>query len=271
MTRVKTQCNNPLNGLCKKLLSIAATSALLATAANADIMRVEGAVGVWQSEPTGTIKYAGTPSFDIVDNAGFNASTNMYAWVYLKHPLPILPNLRLEYADPKFSDTTKLDLSYGDYDFSAGASNELTLTQYDAVLYYNILDNTFWTTIDLGLDVKFIDGNYNISGQAGGVDETVDEDFDMVVPMAYLRGRVQLPVTNIGIEAVVRGMAYSSNNLVDAEVKIDYTMDFVPVIQPGLEIGYRYQQIKLDGDSIGIDADIDTTFSGIYGGLMVRF
>lgn len=255
----------------KKLFSIAATTALLATAANADIMRVEGAVGVWQSDPTGTVKYGAYPEFDVVDNAGFSASTNAYAWVYLKHPVPVLPNLRLEYANPNFSDTTKLNLSYGGYDFSAGASNELTLTQYDAVLYYNILDNTFWTTIDLGLDVKFIDGNYNISGQTGSGAVTVNEDFDMVMPMAYLRGRVQLPVTNIGIEAIVRGMAYSSNNVVDAEIKIDYTMDFVPVIQPGLEIGYRHQQIKLDGGSIGIDANLDTTFSGVYGGIMVRF
>jgi outer membrane protein len=255
----------------KKLLTIAAASALMATAANADLVRVEGAVGVWQSDPTGTVKYDVQPEFDIVDNAGLTESTNAYAWIYIKHPVPVLPNLRLEYANPNFSATTKLDLSYGDYDFSAGASNELTLTQYDAVLYYNILDNTFWTTIDLGLDVKFIDGNYNISGQAAGVARTVDEDFDMVIPLAYLRGRVQLPVTNIGIEAVVRGMAYSSNNVVDAQVKLDYTMDFVPVIQPGLEIGYRHQQIKLDGDSIGIDANLDTTFSGLYGGIMVRF
>ena len=255
----------------KKLLSIAAMSAVMATAASADFMRVEGAVGVWQSEPAGTAKYGKQPEFDIVDNAGFTESTNTYAWLYFKHPIPILPNLRLEYADPNFSDKTKLDLSYGGYDFSAGASNELSLTQYDAVLYYNILDNLFWTTIDLGLDVKFIDGNYNISGQAGGTAETVDEDFDMVMPLAYVRARVEIPVTNIGVEAIVRRMAYSANDVMDAEIKIDYTMDFVPVIQPGLEIGYRHQQIKLDGDSIGIDANLDTTFSGVYGGLMVRF
>jgi len=255
----------------KKLLLIAAMSAVMATASNADMMRVEGAVGAWQSDPAGTAKYGIYPEFDMADNAGFTESTNTYAWVYFKHPVPIIPNLRLEYANPNFSATTKLNLSYGGYTFDAGASNELTLTQYDAVLYYNLLDNTFWTTIDLGLDVKFFDGNYNITGTAGGVTQTVDEDFDMVMPLAYLRGRVQFPVTNIGIEAVVRGMAYSSNNVVDAQVKLDYTMDFVPVIQPGLEIGYRHQQIKLDGDSIGINANLDTTFSGLYGGIMVRF
>ena len=78
-------------------------------------------------------------------------------------------------------------------------------------------------------------------------------------------------LTNIGVEAIVRGISYSDNTVVDAEIKLDYTMDFVPIVQPGLELGYRYQQIKLDAGSIGVDADFDTTFSGVYGGIMVRF
>lgn len=268
MTSVKTQYSNPLNGLCKKLLTIAAASALFATAANADIVRVEGAVGAWQSDPTGTIKYAGNPSFDVVDNAGLDASTNMYAWVYLKHPIPVLPNLRLEYADTGF-DGKVTSLTWDGEDY-ANVNNTLSLKQYDAVLYYNILDNTFWTTIDLGVDVKYIDGNYNLK-ESSATAKAVDEDFSITMPLAYLRGRVQIPVTNIGVEAIARGISYSSNTVVDAQIKLDYTMDFIPVVQPGLEIGYRYQQVKLDAGSIGMDADLDTTFSGVYGGLMVRF
>ena len=256
----------------KKLLSIAAMTALMTTAANADIMRIEGAVGAWQTAPTGTISYLHADSFDVADTAGFDTSTNAYAWIYLKHPIPIIPNLRLEYANPNFDASTKLDLSYGDYEFGAGASNALSLTQYDAVLYYNILDNTFWTTIDLGLDVKFIDGNYKVSGNTTlNGSQSVDQDFSLVMPMAYVRGRVEIPVTNIGVEAIARGMSYSDNTVVDAEIKIDYTMDFVPIIQPGIELGYRYQQIKLDAGSIGLDANFDTTFSGVYAGIMVRF
>ncbi len=254
-----------------KLLSIAAITALLATSANADFLRVEGAVGAWQSDPSGTVQYGNAAAFDVVENAGLTKTTNAYAWVYIKHPVPVLPNLRLEYADPHFSDTTKLDLSYGGKTFSAGASNALSLKQYDAVLYYNILDNLLWTTLDLGLDVKHIAGNYNITGTAGGTTTTVDQDFSITAPLAYLRARVQFPVTNIGIEAIARGISYSSNRLVDAQIKLDYTMNFIPVVQPGLEIGYRYQQLKLDGGSIDIDANLDTKFEGLYAGVMVRF
>lgn len=252
----------------KKLLSMVATAALLATAANADFLRAEGGVGALQSDPSGTIQYGAFPAFDVVDAAAFTKTTNAYAWVYFKHFIPVVPNVRLEYANPNFSGTTTKSIEVGNQTYTAGASNELSLTQYDATLYYNILDNTLWTTIDLGLDVKFINGNYNIS-LAGT--PAYNEDFGLVMPLAYLRGRVQIPVTNIGVEAIARGASYMDNSVVDAQIKIDYTMDFVPVIQPGIEVGYRYQQIKLDAGSIGIDANIDTTFSGLYAGLMVRF
>ena len=252
-----------------KLLSIAAITALITTSASADLLRIEGAVGAWNSSPTGTISYSPN-SFDVVDNAGLKDATNMYAWIYLKHPVPIVPNVRLEYVNPTFDGTVaSIDWDGKTY---ASVNNTLSLTQYDAVLYYNILDNTFWTTIDLGLDVKFIDGNYQVNASTVvGNAPAVNEDFSLVMPLAYVRGRVQIPVTNIGIEVLARGMSYSDNTVVDAEIKLDYTMDFIPVVQPGLELGYRYQQVKLDGGSIGLDANFDTTFSGIYAGIMVRF
>jgi len=252
----------------KKLLSIAAMTALITTTANADLMRIEGAVGVWQTSPTGTISYKQN-SFDVVDNAKLQDSTNMYAWVYLKHPIPIVPNVRLEYVNPTFDGTVgSIDWDGETY---ASVDNTLTLTQYDAVLYYNILDNTFWTTIDLGLDIKYIDGDYSLGASAGGQTAPVNASFDLVMPLAYARGRIEIPVTNIGVEVLARGMSYSDNTVVDAEIKIDHTMDFVPVVQPGIELGYRYQQVKLDASSIGVKANFDTTFSGIYGGIMVRF
>ena len=252
----------------KKLLSLAAMTALMATAANADFIRVEGAVGAWQTSPTGTVSFANN-SFDVVENAKLEDSTNMYAWVYLKHPVPIVPNVRLEYVNPSF-DGTVANITWDGKQY-AGVSNTMTLTQYDAALYYNLLDNLFWMTVDLGLDVKYIDGKYSVNADVVNNTAAVDAPFSIVMPLAYVRGRVQIPVTNIGVEVLARGISYADNTVIDAEIKLDYTMDFVPVVQPGLELGYRYQEVKLDAGSIGIDASFDTTFSGVYAGVMVRF
>ena len=254
----------------KKLLTTVAIATLLATSASADFIRVEGAVGAWQTSPTGDVSFANN-SFDIVDNAGLTDTTNMYAWVYLKHPIPVIPNVRLEYVDPTF-DGKVAEITW-DGDTYAQVNNTLSLTQYDAILYYNILDNTLWMTVDLGLDIKYIDGNYRIDAStvSGVTAPEVSQDFSLAMPLAYVRGRVQIPITNIGVEVLARGMSYSDNTVVDAEIKIDYTMDFVPIVQPGLELGYRYQQVTLDASTIGVDADFDTTFSGVYAGIMVRF
>lgn len=252
----------------KKLLSTAVCTAMMAGSLSADILRVEGAVGAWQTAPTGKVSFQNN-SFDVVENAKLEDSTNMYAWIYLKHPIPIVPNIRLEYVNPSF-DGTIAEIKWNDKTY-AGVSNTMTLTQYDAALYYNLLDNTFWITVDLGLDVKYIDGKYSVDADVLNNSTSVDAPFSIVMPLAYARGRVQIPITNIGLEVLARGVAYGDNTVIDTEIKLDYTMDFIPIVQPGLELGYRYQQVTLDSSSIGIDANFDTTFSGVYGGIMVRF
>ncbi len=258
-------------GIMKKTLSIVATmSVIYPTVASADLMRVEGAIGAWESSPSGTITYAGKNTFDVEDTAGLVSSTNIYAWINIKHPAPLLPNFRFEYADPRFDgDISKPEWNRNTYN---SVENTLSLTQYDVTLFYNLLDNTFWTTLDLGLDIKIIDGNYKLDESIGlALTPAVDAELSLVMPLGYIRTRVEIPVTNIGIEAIARGMSYGGNTILDAQIKLDYTLDFVPIIQPGLEIGYRYQQIKLDKGSIELDADIDATFSGVYGGVMFRF
>ena len=62
---------------------------------------------------------------------------------------------------------------------------------------------------------------------------------------------------------------YGDTQLYDFRAKVDYTFDFVPVIQPAIELGYRTQKFKIDED--GEDTKIDFEFSGIYGGVMLRF
>jgi len=50
-------------------------------------------------------------------------------------------------------------------------------------------------------------------------------------------------------------------------IKVDYTFDFVPIIQPGIELGYRIQKFQLSESGFSID----TNFEGVYAGLMLRF
>jgi outer membrane protein len=89
------------------------------------------------------------------------------------------------------------------------------------------------------------------------------------LPLLYARARVEIPSTDIGLEADIKYITTGDSTVYDARAKVDYTLDFVPVIQPALEVGYRAQ--KIDIDESGVDAKLDIEFSGFYAGLMLRF
>ncbi len=148
----------------KRFLQMLLTVGLLGTLAEADVLRVEAGVGIWNQDPEGHIQYQDLPLFSNSD-VGYSDENRVYAWVNIKHPVPVLPNIRLEYTPMEFAGTSTATFQYNNTEFTSGAKSTLTIEQYDAVLYYNILDNTGWTTVDLGLDAKYIDTRFNASGQ----------------------------------------------------------------------------------------------------------
>ena len=247
----------------------AAAFCCLASTAQADVVRFEMGAGLWQSDPDGQIQYLGDPLYDVVESAGFDKEDSPYVWAYLKHPIPVIPNIRLEYTAMEYSGNTKQAINWNGVSYG-NAYNELAMNQLDGVLYYNLLDNTFWLTLDLGLQFKYVEGDYLIRDN-NGVLTTVNEDFSGVLPLGYSRVRVSILESGLGVEAIGRGIAYSSNTIYDVQLKADYTLDMIPLIKPGLEVGYRVQKVKLDSDDADISADIDMDFSGFFAGATVRF
>ena len=250
----------------KKLLATVAITASFATLANADFARVEMGAGAWMQTPSGKITY------DVNGANGSNTSdeteeTTGYAWLLVKHPIPIIPNLRVEYAQLK--DSGVASGTFKNFTASGGATS-LEMTQFDIIPYYNILDNTFWMTIDLGLDIKVMDSKFTANGVTipGSTNTSYEDTVTTALPLLYARTRVEVPFTGIGFEADVKYVSYDSNTVYDARAKIDYTLGFIPVIQPALEVGYRVQHIETNGDT---EAAINMDFAGVYAGLMLRF
>ena len=239
---------------------------LLGTVAQADIVRVEAGVGMWDQSIDGNIQYNGDAAFT-TDDLNYGTETKPYAWMYVKHFIPIVPNLRLEYAAVEFSDTTSSTFIYNGQTFTGSTSSTLTMDQLDAILYYNILDNTAWITLDLGLDIKSMDGQF----QATGGGNTVNESQTLVLPLGYARGRVEVPGTDLGFEAEVKYLGYKESKVSDMSIKVDYTLvDMIPFVDLGIEAGYRIQTIDLDATDISsldtsLALDVDGAFVGIVG------
>lgn len=261
----------------KRFLQLMFIMGLLGSAAQADVLRVEAGAGMWNQDPEGHIQYQDLPSFSNSD-IGYSDENRMYVWVNIKHPVPVLPNVRLEYTPMEFSGTSTDSFKYNNTEFSAGAQSTFNIDQYDAILYYNILDNTGWTTLDLGLDIKYIDASFDASGQGrtvvplgSFVSSSVSESDSIVLPMAYARVRVEIPATDIGLEGDIKYVSYKSSDVYDYRLKADYTFDLTAV-DLGIEAGYRFVNINIDhNDFSSLDTTGDIHVSGFYAGIMARF
>ena len=259
----------------KKILSTFALGAtLLSTAANADFTRVEAGAGAWSYKPSGYASRtdnAGTLKLDGTYTSSEKASTGGYLWLFVKHPLPIVPNLRLEYVTFTDEGSVTGKVNGTAIPNNLAADTTIDIRQYDIVPYYNVLDNTFWMTVDLGVDVKIIQTDATIAPVTELGVQVYDGDSSSdqtIVPLLYLRDRVQIPFTGIGIEADAKAITDGTNTMYDVRAKVDYTLDFVPVVQPAIEVGYRMQKLRVDD---GDTSQIDLQYSGLYMGIMARF
>lgn len=227
----------------------------------ADFGRVEMGAGAWMSKPTGDISYsAGLAS--VRDVSQEEETTNPYIWIYLKHPIPIIPNLRLEYTS--IESEGRASGQFANFDAGTNSVTKIAMTQYDVIPYYNLLDNTFWITLDIGVDIKIIDLTYDVSRAIAYSKSTM-----VAIPMLYTRARVQIPGTNLGIEADARYTEYDDSKVYDARIKVDYTFDITPIIQPAIEVGYRVQTYELNDSDFGGVMNLE--FSGVYVGAIIRF
>jgi len=252
----------------KKLLTALTAMITASSIASADIARVEMGGGVWDNKPSGTLTYNDGSGITGSYTSNEKSNSSAYAWLLIKHPVPVLPNIRVEYTTLK--DEGNADGSFKNFTITGVAKGSIDMTQYDAILYYNILDNTAWITLDLGVDVKFIDLDFKAEGTIDGIpNDSYSVNEATPLPMGYLRARVEIPGTDIGLEADGKYITYDGSTISDYRVKVDYTLGFIPVVQPAIEVGYRAQKFELRYDNDQTKLNLD--FSGIYAGIMLRF
>ena len=254
----------------KKLLTTLACGAMLTSVASADMMRIEGGAGIWQQKSSGDASYTEI-GYDGAYKSKEDTYNEGYIWLMIKHPIPIVPNLRVEYVG--INDEGSISGKFKDYNVPIGTVTKAKyeMKQYDIIPYYNILDNTGWTTIDLGIDLKVIDSKYeayNVLDNITNLSTTYSDSSTVAVPLLYVRARVEFPY-NMAIEGIAKYIGYGDTHIIDTVAKFDYTMEFVPVVHPAIEVGYRYQSYKFDEDDS--DGKVDLKFGGFFAGVMLRY
>lgn len=253
----------------KKLLTILASLTMFTTLVSADFLRIEGGAGAWMQTPNTDMEYKDSTGLSGTDTSLSENETQGYVWMLVKQPIPLIPNLRLEYVNISSVGKGEGQFAFFDVNLAGDTPSSIEMTQFDIIPYYNILDNLAWTTVDIGLDIKVMEMTYTATPSTGfGLLGDYVEVSNEVIPLLYVRARVEIPATNIGLETDVKYITDGTSTISDVRVKVDYTLDFVPVIQPGVELGYRMQKMYMETDE---DLIADFDFSGVYLGVMVRF
>lgn len=244
------------------LKSLILSSAILSVSAQADFVRVEGGIGATYTKPSGNLLLNSTEA-NLKEDIGVEDKVSFYGWARVKHPIPLLPNLKVEATKISQDNTSNNVLNYQGYTYNSNSTTNLEFTEFDTALYYNILDNTVGATIDLGINLKYIQADFSIEDNSN----KYSKDINAILPMAYARVRYDFPLTSIGIEAEGKYVKYGDNDFKEVTLKVDYMFDVFPVVNLGLETGYKYKKYTIEDGDNSLTADL----SGLFVGLVLKF
>ena len=247
------------NPLVTSIVVAAATS--VSISAQADIVDIYFGGSTWQTSFTGEAQ-DGDTLINVEDDLGLDDESSNFLYVAVEHPLPVLPNVRLQRTDIGFSATNTLtaQIDFEGETFLVGetVNTNADLTHTDATLYWEVVD--LIAEFDLGITVRLFDGVFELESDAVG---NVQEDLDDPIPMLYARAGFNLPFSGLSASLAAQGIGFSDNLLYDATARVNYEAKF----GLGVEAGYRVLELEIDDEDVFANFSID----GLYAGLSYRF
>jgi outer membrane protein len=216
----------------------------------------EVAVGGWYQDPSGTLAFrplSPNDLLDLEDDLGYDEEFDVFGRVKLD--IPFIPTIYAVATPMKFDGDVSRSFNFGGQPFTAGASSEITLNQYDIALYYGLpfLETATMGVfnIDLGLDVKIVD--FSVEMEEGSI--RAEESFTLPAPLVYVGVQLR-PLDYLAFEAEGRGIAFEGDHYYDliGRVKVK---PFGPFFIAG---GYRYQDLDFEEDGVIVDAEIGGPF-----------
>lgn len=217
----------------------------------------------WKADFSGDINDTDADqNIDLEDDLGFSDESNNVFYIAIEHPVPIVPNFRIQHTALDSSSHGELtrSVTFDDVDFTIGedVATDIDFTHTDFTLYYEILDN--WVNLDIGLTARKFDGEIEIDG----IGEVAQVDIDATLPMLYFAAQFDLPLTGLSAGVGGNGIGYSGNTLLDLNAYVQYEFAF----GLGLRGGYRTFALELDDVD---DIDSDLTLDGLYGAVVFHF
>jgi len=237
----------------------------------------EISVGAWNQDPKGYIQYPsdkGTP-LDVDKDLKLGSETKFNGKIKIELP-SILPNLYFQYINMKFSGTnTVSNIRFGNYVFNASVNTSVKANQFDVGLYYRIPLLKYIPKLepDWGVVVKIVDFKAEVSGTATevntGISGNYKESTSKTVPLPLLYVHLGVyPLDWIGVWGEFKGLKVSDNYFYEWSGAIRGIYPKLRVVKPFIEVGYRYQRLRIK-DTGDINADI--RIGGVFGNVGFKF
>lgn len=194
---------------------------------------------------------------------GLEEETHNFVTVVFKHPLPLIPNAKISMSDIETNGrgTLARTFEFDDFVFQANENvvSSFDLSHTDFTLFYSPLNN--WVQIDFGLTGRKFDAEATVTGNVSGTETAVFDDW---VPLLYLGGRFELPLTGLFVDARMNALSYEGNGITDLTTSIGYALD-LPAVDLVAELGYRTFNLELDEDEndVGVDIELDGIFFSV--------
>jgi len=227
------------------LLGILASNLAMADAVG---LRLSG--GVFDYSVSGTLR-DGPDTIDVKSTLGFKDDSDTQAYVYIEHPVPILPNIRLGTTSLKLDGTgnTGAGFTFNGTVFPGATpiTSSFDMSHTEIALYYELIDTGF--DLDLGINVKLFDGEVSLitAGQSA-----IDK-YDGTVPMLYAAVNIPLPLTGLSIAGDISTISSGDADFTDYFVRLRYQTDFAL----GVELGYRSISLDYEDSAANELAKID--------------
>lgn len=226
--------------MLKKSLILATAIASLSPLSSqaATLLGVEAGAYQWNTGFSGDVGKHGGSDLDVEKDMKLEDEGNLTLYAALEHPVPFLPNIKLQ-------RTALEGEKEGGVDFS----------HLDGTLYYEILDN--WVSLDFGFTVRKFSGGITPSKGAKEVELT------KTVPMLYGKASFDLPFSGLSASMTANTTSFKGGQM-DLDMNLTYEFAF----GLGAMVGYRNYTLELD-DLADIDTDI--TLDGYYLGVSYKF
>ena len=236
----------------KLMLAVGGSLILVAPMSQADVVGLGASVSYWDSDLSGQAA-TNNDVVDVENDLNLDSDSNANASLYLEHPVPVLPNVRLNYTVIEQSGRGRLGTSgFVGIPGSVEVQSDFDLDQLDLTLYYEVLDN--WVNLDLGITARDLSGELIVQEIGGGLAAN-ETTVDAVIPMGYLSARFDLPLTGVSVGAEGNFISFDGDSVHDFNAYGQYEISLIQ-----LRAGYRQMAIDYEDGNDRLDVEIGGPF-----------